>query len=127
MLGAPCRSRRRDGLERVFTGVLGDVAPPAAHLVASTRRIGPLRAFPGAPARLRRAVGAVADHGSGRFDGLPGVWRRSIGAAVAAAVEDGHRRLDHLATLGRLAVVGVGDPSTVADVDGPADLDRRPG
>ena len=60
--------RRRDGLERVFTGVLGDVAPPAAHLVASTRRIGPLRAFPGAPARLRRAVGAgwalVGDAGS---------------------------------------------------------------
>jgi flavin-dependent dehydrogenase len=59
---------RTNGLGDVFTRVLADVAPEAAQIVASAERIGPLRGFPGEPARLRRAAGAgwalVGDAGS---------------------------------------------------------------
>ena len=59
---------RRDGLPAVLDRVLADVAPEAARLVARGARTEPLRAFPGLPARLRRAAGAgwalVGDAGS---------------------------------------------------------------
>jgi flavin-dependent dehydrogenase len=59
---------RSAGLDAVHTRVLSEVAPQAAELVAGGGRTGPLRAFPGAPARLRQAVGAgwalVGDAGS---------------------------------------------------------------
>ena len=71
------------------------------------------------------AVGAVADRGQGRFDGLPGAWRRLLGPAVVAAVETGHRRLDHLLALGPVLTVRPADPDALADVDEPPDLDRR--
>ena len=60
-------TRRRVGLERVLAEVLADVAP-SAGLVATGERVGPLRGFPGVPARLRRPVGdgwaLVGDAGS---------------------------------------------------------------
>lgn len=60
-------TRRRAGLERVLTDVLADVAPSAA-LLATQERVGPLRGFPGVPARLHRPVGdgwaLVGDAGS---------------------------------------------------------------
>jgi molybdenum cofactor guanylyltransferase len=70
------------------------------------------------------SVGAVPDVGLGRFDGLPGAWRRSLGPAVVEAVEAGHRRLDHLRALGPVRTVRPRDPAALADVDEPADLDR---
>jgi molybdopterin-guanine dinucleotide biosynthesis protein A len=69
-------------------------------------------------------VGAVADRGRGRFDGLPGAWRPSFGPAVVGAVEAGHRRLDHLPDLGSVVVVPAPRPDALADVDEPADLDQ---
>lgn len=72
------------------------------------------------------AIGVVADHGSGPFDGLPGVWRPALGPAVVAAVEQGERRFAHLRSLGRVAVVSFADPSRLADVDEPGDLPAPP-
>ena len=61
-------AERRDGLEALLTGVLARVAPEAAEVVARGGRSGPVRGFPGTPARLRQAVGAgwalVGDAGS---------------------------------------------------------------
>ena len=70
------------------------------------------------------AVGAVADRGRGRFDGLPGAWRPTLGPGVVGAVEAGHRRLDHLRNLGTLVVVPARRADTLVDVDDPADLDQ---
>jgi flavin-dependent dehydrogenase len=59
---------RRAGLEGLLARVLARVAPEAADVVTRGGRSEPLRGFPGAPARLRRAVGAgwalVGDAGS---------------------------------------------------------------
>jgi flavin-dependent dehydrogenase len=59
---------RSAGLDAVHVRVLSEVAPQAAELVGGNARTEPLRAFPGTPARLRRAVGAgwalVGDAGS---------------------------------------------------------------
>jgi len=70
------------------------------------------------------AIGAVADRGQGRFDGLPGAWRPMLGPAVVGAVEAGQRRLDHLLELGSVVVVPARRPDALADVDEPADLDH---
>ena len=60
-------TRRQAGLDRVLTEVLADVAP-SAGLVATGERVGPLRGFPGMPARLHQPVGdgwaLVGDAGS---------------------------------------------------------------
>jgi flavin-dependent dehydrogenase len=59
-------TRRRGGLDQVFADVLAQVAP-AADFPAG-ERVGPLRGFPGTPARLREPVGdgwaLVGDAGS---------------------------------------------------------------
>ncbi|HVH24428.1 MAG TPA: NAD(P)/FAD-dependent oxidoreductase [Pseudonocardia sp.] len=59
---------RRDGLDALLARTLARVAPEAAELVAAGGRTEPVRGFPGAPARLRQAVGAgwalVGDAGS---------------------------------------------------------------
>ena len=59
-------TRRRAGLDRVFADVLAHAAPGVEFPAAE--RVGPLRGFPGMPARLRRPVGdgwaLVGDAGS---------------------------------------------------------------
>jgi menaquinone-9 beta-reductase len=61
-------TRRRAGIDRVFADVLAQVAPSVADLVAAEERVGPLRGFPGMPARLHQPVGdgwaLVGDAGS---------------------------------------------------------------
>ena len=59
---------RAPGRAALLAGVLARVAPEAADVVARGGRSGPVRGFPGTPARLRQAVGAgwalVGDAGS---------------------------------------------------------------
>ena len=59
-------TRRRAGLDRVFADVLAQAAPGLG--APPGERVGPLRGFPGTPARLRRPVGdgwaLVGDAGS---------------------------------------------------------------